>query len=131
MTGPTPPGTGVIAEATRARGLEVDVADELVADHVDSDVDDHRPRAQHLPGDQARNAGGHDHDLGVAGVAGEVDGLAVADRDGGVLAQHQQGGRLADDVGAADDVTRRPASGMSERFRISTAACAVVGRKPS
>ena len=28
-------------------------------------------------------------------------------------------------------VTRLPASGMSERFRISTAACAVVGRKPS
>ena len=103
VTGPTPPGTGVIADTTRARRLEVHVADELVADDVDPDVHDHRARAQHLPGDQARDAGGHDHDLGVAGMPGEVDGLRVADRDGGVLAQQQQRRGLADHVRPADD----------------------------
>ena len=66
--------------------LEVDVADELVPDDVDPDVHDHGARAEHLPGDQARNAGGDDHDLGVAGMAGEVRGLRVAHGDGGVLA---------------------------------------------
>ena len=104
VTGPTPPGTGVIAEATGARGLEVDVADELVADDVDADVDDDRARAQHLPGDEARDAGGHDHDLGARGCArARSTVLRVADRDGRVLAQQQQGGGLADDVRAADD----------------------------
>ena len=105
-------GVGDRADAARHRRdrrghgagrLEVDVADELVADHVDPDVDDDRTRAQHLAGDQARDAGGHDHDLRVPGVAGEVAVLRVADRDRGVLAEQQERGRLADDVRAPDD----------------------------
>ena len=49
VSGPTPPGTGVIADATWRGRLEVDVADEPVVDDVDPDVDDDRAAAEHRP----------------------------------------------------------------------------------
>ena len=48
VRGPTPPGTGVIAEATRAHEVEVDVADEAALDDVDADVDDDGAGLEHL-----------------------------------------------------------------------------------
>ena len=53
VIGPTPPGTGVMAEAISAHRLEVHVADEAVAlaaamassTRLMPDVDDHRARA--------------------------------------------------------------------------------------
>ena len=62
----------------------------------------------------------------------EVRRPRVADRDRRVLAQEQEGGGLADDVGAADDdgVLAREIS-MPDRLRISMLAWAVAGRNPS
>jgi hypothetical protein len=54
VIGPTPPGTGVIAEATWLTGREVDVAAELaIGQAIDADVDDHRAGLDHLGGDEA------------------------------------------------------------------------------
>ena len=85
------------------RGLEVDVADEAPLDDVDADVDDDRAGLEHVAGDEARPAGGDHDDVRLAQVRGEVRRPRVADRHRGVLAQEQERGRLADDVGAADD----------------------------
>ena len=48
VTGPTPPGTGVIAAATLAALVEVDVAHDPPVAHVDADVDDQRARMEHV-----------------------------------------------------------------------------------
>ena len=82
--------------------LEVDVAHQPVTDDVDPHVDHDRARRQHLAGDQAGDAGGDDDDLGVARVPCEIGRPRVADRDRRVLAEQQQGRRLADDVRASD-----------------------------
>ena len=47
VSGPTPPGTGVMAEATLRGRLEVDVADDPAIDDVDADVDDDGARLEH------------------------------------------------------------------------------------
>ena len=47
VSGPTPPGTGVIAEATSRADVEVHVADDPPIDDVDPDVDDDRARLEH------------------------------------------------------------------------------------
>ena len=54
VSGPTPPGTGVIAEATSTRRREVDVADDPPVDDVDPDVDDDGAGLEHRPGDEPR-----------------------------------------------------------------------------
>ncbi len=112
VIGPTPPGTGVIALAFSATGVEIHVAVEDglaalgLADPVDAHVDDHRALLDHVRADHPRPAGGDDEDIGPPGVGGHVAGAGVADGDRGVAAgpllQHQVGHRLADDVRAAD-----------------------------
>jgi hypothetical protein len=103
VRGPTPPGTGVIAEATRAADSEIDVADELAVDDVDAHVDDDHAGPQHLAGHEAGPAGGHHHDVGAPHVPGQVAGLRVADRDGGVFADEEVRRRHADDRRSPDD----------------------------
>ena len=72
MTGPTPPGTGVIADATLLADSKSTSPDDPAVHDVDADVDDDRALAQHLPGDEAGLPGGHDDDLRVLDMAREV-----------------------------------------------------------
>src|SRR6202012_4877554 len=66
-------------------------------------VDEHGAGFDHVGRDEACATDGGDPDVGVAGEAGEVAGLAVADGDGGGVVEEHGGGGFADDVGAADD----------------------------
>ena len=70
MSGPTPPGTGVIAERDLDGRREVDVAHDVAVDDVDPDVDDDGARLEHRAGDEAGMAGGHDDDVGPGDVGG-------------------------------------------------------------
>jgi len=51
VSGPTPPGTGAIADTTVAARGEVDVADDAAVPHVDAHVHDHGARLEHLARD--------------------------------------------------------------------------------
>jgi hypothetical protein len=86
-----------------ASGLEIDVADERVADDVDPDIDDNDASAEHRPGHEARVPGGHDEDLGVLDVTSEVARPRVTHSYCRVLADKQERCRHADDRRAADD----------------------------
>ena len=103
VSGPTPPGTGVIAEATRLAVSNSTSPDELAVHDVDADVHDDGTRLEHVAGHEVGAPDGHDHDVRAADHVGETLGLAVADGDRGVLAQEQERRGLADDVGPADD----------------------------
>ena len=48
VTGPTPPGTGVMAAATLSALLEVDVAHDAAVDDVDADIHDQRAGMEHV-----------------------------------------------------------------------------------
>ncbi len=85
------------------RAGEVDVTDDAVVDHVDAHVHDGGTRLEHGTRDEAGHAGGHDDDVGGARVGGQIDRAGVTDGHGGVLAQQEQRGGLADDVAAPDD----------------------------
>jgi hypothetical protein len=103
VTGPTPPGTGVIADATSSRGVHVDVPYQMVADDVDPDVHDDRARLEHVARDEPGSSRGDHHDVGFADLRGEIVRPRVADGHRRVLAEQEQGRRLADHVGPADD----------------------------
>ena len=103
MTGPTPPGTGVRAAATRDRGRPVDIAHDGAIDDIDAAVHDEGAGSEHRPVHQPGTACGHDQDVGPRHFRGQVAGLPVADRDRGVVAQQQQLGGLAHHVAAPDD----------------------------
>ena len=101
VTGPTPPGTGVIADAT-SRAESMSTSPTTVADDVDPDVHDHGTRLEHVAGDEPGPAGRDDHDVGPPHVLGEIGGPRMADRHRGVLAKEQERGRLAHDRRATD-----------------------------
>ena len=103
VTGPTPPGTGVIAAATLSADVEVDVADDAAVDDVDADVHHERAGMKHVARDQAGRARGGDDDLRARDLRRQVHRPAVADSDRAVLAHEQQLNWLADDIAAADD----------------------------
>ena len=65
VIGPTPPGTGVIAEATSFSGFEVDIADQAVLGAVDADVDHDRARLHHRRGDRMGRTDRGDEDVGL------------------------------------------------------------------
>src|ERR1700733_10082335 len=99
------------AHAARDRGQRdpVDSGDGLVhvareaavGGGVGADVDD-RGAGGDVPGaDQGGVAHRGDQDVGLAGDRGEVSGARMADGDGRVSVEQQQGGRVADDHGAA------------------------------
>jgi SAM-dependent methyltransferase len=95
-------GDGRDGRDDRRGAGEVNVADDAALHHVDAHVDDDRAPLQHRAADEAGPAGGGDDDVGPLRVRGEVARPRVADRDRAVLAQQQQGRRLADDVAATD-----------------------------
>jgi hypothetical protein len=103
VIGPTPPGTGVMCEATSLDAVEIDVAAQLafvVAVHADVDHD--RARLDHVGGHVLRRPTADHDDVGLAGVVAQVRGRAMAYGHGGVGLQEQQRHRLADRVRAAD-----------------------------
>ena len=92
----------------RADGLEVDVADEAVADAVGADVDHHRALGDHVGGDRVRPPDrGHDH-VGLAADRAEVARARVAVGDRRVGRQQQRRDRLADEDRPADHRHPRP-----------------------
>ena len=82
--------------------VEIDVADESVLGPGDADVDHHRPGLDPIGGDQVRNAGGDDEDVGPPGDLGQVmaEVMGGGDRRVGVEQHHR--GRLAEQIRAAD-----------------------------
>ena len=85
VIGPTPPGLGETQPATSQTSVG-DVAGDLAVDPRDAHVEHGRTRLDHVGGDDAGHAGRGDHDVGGAGVRGQVAGAGVAQGDGGVLA---------------------------------------------
>ena len=114
------------------RGFEVHVADEAPLDDVDADVDHDGAWLEHLAGDEARPAGGdHDHDPPRARWAArsgvrEWQMVTVA-----CSRRRRNAAGLPTTLERPTTTARRPASATPERFRSSTAAWAVAGRKPS
>jgi hypothetical protein len=77
VIGPTPPGTGVMSEATSFAESKSTSPHKLsVRQAVDADVDDHRARLDHVAGDHLRLAHRGDEDVGAAGVEGQVPASA-------------------------------------------------------
>ena len=104
VMGPTPPGTGVIAEAFSPHALELHIPDDAaIGQAVDAHVDHHGAGAHHLRDDQARNTRRHHQNIGEHGEHAQIAGFLVADAHRRfLLHQHQRHG-LADDVAGADD----------------------------
>ena len=116
VSGPDPAGHRRDRGRDPGRGREVHVAGQLPVDDVDADVDDDRARLEHLARDEPRAPDGDDDHVGGAGDRREVARVRVADRDRRVLAQEEQRGGLADDVGPADD-DRVPALELDAALR--------------
>ena len=102
VTGPTPPGTGVMALTTGRKRGEVSIAHQPVGGGVDAAVDHHRRAVDHLGSDQAGLTGGHHQDLGPPGLARQVAGATVGDLDGGIGPQQEGSDRASDHGRAAD-----------------------------
>ena len=132
VSGPTPPGTGVMAEATSLADSKSTSPTSLPSTTLIPTSTTTAPGLSIAPVTRPGLPGGDDDDVGPADVAGEVARPRVADRDRRVLLDEQERGRHADDGGAADDDRVHARRSRSpERRRISTAAWAVAGRKPS
>ena len=94
-----PAGHGGDQAGALGRGAEGDVAD--VA-RVVAGVDHDRAGLDPLAPDQLGPTDGRDHDVGLGHELGQPAGLGVADGDGGVAAEQQHRGGLAEDRTAAD-----------------------------
>ena len=103
MRGPTPPGTGVIAAATRAADSKSTSPTRRPSTTLMPTSTTTAPGLSMSPVMRPGRPAATTTTSAVAQVRGEVRRARVADRDRGVLAQEQEGGGLADDVGAADD----------------------------
>ncbi|MEJ0006430.1 MAG: hypothetical protein WDM77_08725 [Steroidobacteraceae bacterium] len=119
VMGPTPPGTGVMAEAFCPHAFEVDIThDAAVGQTIDAHVDHDRARAHHLRHDQAGNAGRHHQDVGQHRELTQIAGLLVADAHRRLLLHEHECHRLADDIaGAPTTTTLRPSTGGFFRDR--------------
>ena len=124
VSGPTPPGTGVMAPAISATSgctspdndvaalvelLPVGVVTEELfdagplGDPVDTDIDHGGARPNEILGDHGIAADGDDEDVRPSADAGQVLRAGVADGDRGVPMHEQRGHRFADDLAATDD----------------------------
>ena len=115
VIGPTPPGTGVMAEAFSLTGSKSTsptrrkpLGEDVIGHAVDADVDDDAAGGHHLGLDGPGHAHGRDEDIGLEREPAEVRrrGVAHGHRGVGALALLDEHGRqrLADDVApAADD----------------------------
>ena len=87
MTGPTPPGTGVRAAATleadgRSTSPTIAPSTTLMPQSTTT-----TPGSEHRSMHQPGTASSHHQDVGSCHFRGEVAGLPMADRDGGVMTQ--------------------------------------------
>ena len=117
--GPTPPGTGVIREATSATPAKwTSPQSRAVVAFVDSDVDDDGAGLDPVGLDLLGPAHRDDEDVGLPGERGGVAGRGVADRHGRIAARpfldEEQGHRLAHELRSAQD-DRVGAAGLDPR----------------
>ncbi len=103
VSGPTPPGTGVIAEATARADSKSTSPTMWPSTTLIPTSTTTAPGRSMEPVTRPGTPGGDDHDLGPSDVAGEVAGPRVADGDRGVLLDEQEGRRHPDDGRTADD----------------------------
>ena len=115
VIGPVPPGIGVTQPGDAGDGVEVDIADDAGLGAADAHVDDGRPGLHDVGGDDAGDAHGRHHDVGLADDARQVGRAGVGDRDGGVgaLAGQEQRHGKPDEVGAAEHDGSAPRKGTS------------------
>ncbi len=123
MSGPTPPGTGVIADATSTAEAKSTSPTMWPSTTLIPTSTTTAPGLSIGAGDEAGMAGGHDHDVGPSDVGGQVARPRVAHRDRGVLLDEQERGRHADHGGPADDdrvaaldLDPRPAEDLDRRM---------------
>ena len=107
VSGPTPPGTGVIEPATWLTGLEIDVAHQPGLGAIDAHVDHRAPGLTMSAVTNFARPMATIEDIGRTGDAGQVAAAAVANGHGGVAAgpflHEHHGDRLANDLAAAHD----------------------------
>ena len=103
MSGPTPPGTGVIAEATSTADAKSTSPTIRPSTTLMPTSTTTAPGLEHVAGDRAPVPGRDDDDVGARDVGGEVARPRVADGDGRVLLDQQERGGHPDDRGATDD----------------------------
>ena len=70
---------------------------------VDADIDDDGPLLDPVTLHEVRPTDGGHHQIGIADLAGQVPGTAVADADGAARRQQFQGHGPTDDIGLTDD----------------------------
>src|SRR5262249_1968959 len=112
VIGPTPPGTGVIFDATPRTASKSTSPTSLpsASRFIPTSTTPSpalRPGRDHVGLQDPRLPDGHHDHVGLARQRADVAAAAVADGDGGVgplrLLHQDQRQRLADDVAAADD----------------------------
>ena len=116
MSKPTPPGTGVICEATSLTVAKSTSPTSPVLEAVHAHVDHHGAGLDHRGGDEPRAADGHDQDVGPPRDGRQVAGAAVADGHRGVAARGEKG---------AGAFCRTGPSGASHKRRLSPFAPAL------
>ena len=102
VMGPTPPGTGVIQPATSLTPPKSTSPQSFPFVSVHADIDDDRPRLDHVPGKDVALADGRDDHVRLQRVGLEVFRSAVAHGHRRILREKHDGDRLADDVAASD-----------------------------
>ena len=103
MSGPTPPGTGVIADATSTAEAKSTSPTMATVDEVDADVDDDRPGFSIAPVTRPGRPAATTTMSARATCAARSRRPRVADRHRRVLADEQEGGRHPDDRRPTDD----------------------------
>src|ERR1019366_3996771 len=86
---------------------------DLVAifDVIGTHIDDGGAWLDEVARDHGGAPDGGDQAIGLAAEGREVGAVGMADGDGGVLVQEQEGHGLADDIAAADDDGAAPGDG--------------------
>ncbi|MEZ6085403.1 MAG: hypothetical protein R3E58_16030 [Phycisphaerae bacterium] len=110
MTGPTPPGTGVISDAFWRYLIEEHVANHAERACLASSAGTELmptsmtpPSLDMISRNHLRHTGGCDEDVGVFRVGHQVVGVLVAGVDGRFFGDQGEGNGFADDVALPDD----------------------------
>ena len=101
VIGPTPPGTGVMAEA-RLLASANSTSPTSFFSPTRFTPTSITTAPSFIPFDHLRFAGSGDQDVGHADPGGEIPGSRMAEGNSGVLLQAHERHRFADNIGAAD-----------------------------
>src|ERR1019366_2246547 len=82
-----------------------------IFDVIGTHIDDGGAWLDEVARDHGGAPDGGDEDIGLAADGRQVGRFGMADGDGGVLVQEQEGDRLAYDIAAADDDGAAPGDG--------------------